>query len=144
VIKRFLAVLALVALILILRPAYQLGVGFGFWQPVTRPAGVSPRARYVAKLKTSGWFDCSVDRTKNIDVCRAWNDAGQLIAYGNFRLDGEQRAATVTELRPSSVQLYPGHPELAWIYLSDGKSDFGKILVPVNDAGEPLERFEVH
>jgi hypothetical protein len=42
------------------------------------------------------------------------------------------------------VQLYPGHPELAWIYLSDEKGDFGKILVPVNDAGEALERFEVH
>ncbi len=143
-IKRFLALLAVVTLILILRPVYQLGVGLGFWQPFTRPSSVSPRARYVSRLKTSGWFDCSVDRTKNVDACRAWDDDGHLIAYGDFRLDGEKRAATAAELRPSEVQLYPGHPELAWIYLSDAKSDFGKILVPVNSAGEPLERFEVH
>ena len=143
-IKRVLAVIAVVTLILSVRPAYELGVELGLWQPVTRPSGVSPRARYVSRLKSSGRFDCSVDHGRNVDACRAWDDAGQLVAYGNFRLDGEKRAATATELRPSKVQLYPGHPELAWIYLSDAKGDFGKVLVPVNAAGEPLERFEVH
>jgi hypothetical protein len=143
-IKRLLAVLAAVTLIPISWPVYRLGVGFGLWQPVTRPSGVSPRAHYVSGETTAAWFDCSVSRTKNVDVCRAWDDAGHLIAYGDFRLDGEKRAATATELRPSMVQPYPGHPELAWIYLSDRKSDFSKTLVPVNDAGEPLERFEVH
>jgi hypothetical protein len=123
---------------------YTFGVVFALWQPLVRPLGVSSAARYVSRLKSSAWFDCSVDRTKNVDACRAWDDAGHLIAYGDFRLDGEKRAATATELRPSQVQIYPGHPELAWIYLSDAKSDFGKILVPVNSAGEPLERFEVH
>jgi len=143
VIKRFLVVLAVVTLILSVRPVYRLGVELGSWQPVTRPFGVSSQARYVSRLKSSGWFDCSVDHTKNVDTCRAWDDAGHLIAYGSFRLDGEKRAATASELRPSQVQLYPGHPELAWIYLSDAKSDFGKILVPVHSIGEPLERFEV-
>jgi len=85
-----------------------------------------------------------VDHTKDVDACRAWNGAGHLIAFGNFRIDGKKRAATEAELRPTLVQLYPSHPELAWIYLTDGKSDFAKTLVPVNNAGEPLERFEVH
>jgi len=93
---------------------------------------------------SSAWFDCSVDHTKDLDVCRVWDDEGHLIAYGNYRLDGETRAATTKELRPSMVHLYPGHPDLAWIYLSGDNGDSSKTLIPVNDAGQPLERFEVH
>jgi hypothetical protein len=114
------------------------------WQPLTRPPSVSPQARFVVTMKSTAWYDCSVDRTREVDLCRAWDDGGRLIAQGKFRLDGENRAATAAELRPSMVQLYPGHPELAWIYLSGGMGNFSKTLVPVNDSGQPLERFEVH
>jgi len=141
--KRVVAVVAAVVLIVISRPVYQLGVGV-FWQPFTRARGVSRQARYVSTLKSSAWFDCSVDRTKDVDVCRAWDDAGHLIAYGKYRLDGEGRAATIKELRPSMVQVYPSRPELSWINLFGDKGIFSKTLVPVNDAGAPLERFEVH
>jgi hypothetical protein len=101
-------------------------------------------ARYVDTFKSAAWFDCSIDRTKDVNVCRAWDTNGNLIAFGNYRLDGEGRAATAPELRPSQVHLYLGHPNLAWIYLfGDHREIVGKPLVPVNDAGKPLERFEV-
>jgi hypothetical protein len=140
-IKRVLKVAAAAALIVIAFPAYQLGVALGLWQPLTHPLGVSPQARYVPSyFYGSLWFDCSLDRGRDVDVCRAWDDAGRLIAYGNYRLDGEKRAAATEELRPSGVSGGPpGRPDLCWISLSDGKT-----LVPVNHAGDPLERFEVH
>jgi hypothetical protein len=95
-------------------------------------------------MKDSAWFDCSLDRGKDVDVCRAWDDAGNVIAHGRYRLDGERRAAKPAELRPSEVAIYPAHPELAWIYIEGERGTRDKTLVPVNDAGEPLERFEVH
>jgi len=143
-IRRALALVGVVVLIVISRPVYQIGVGLGFWQPLTRPAGVSTRARYVATTDDSAWIDCSFDAGKDVDVCRAWDDAGRLIAYGRYRLDGERRAAGPAELHPSEVAIYPGRPELAWIYLEGAGGTRDKTLVPVSEAGEPLERFEVH
>lgn len=143
-IRRVLATLGIVVLIVVSRPVYQIGVGLGFWQPLTRPAGVSSRARYATTIKDSAWIDCSFDAGKDVDVCRAWDDAGHLIAYGRYRLDGERRAARPAELLPAAVAIYPGRPELAWIYLEEAGGTPGKTLVPVNKAGEPLERFEVH
>src|SRR5208283_4777148 len=96
-------------------PLYQFGVGVGLWQPFTCPSGVSPRARYVAGLKDREWYECWFDRSKEVDICRVWDDAGHLLAYGSYRFDGENRAATTAELRPSGVLPYPGHPELSWI-----------------------------
>jgi hypothetical protein len=137
-------VLAVVVMIASMRPVYLIGVSLGFWQPLTRPVGVSARARYVDTFKSAAWFDCVLDRTKDVDVCRAWDEDGKLIAFGNYRLDGENRAATEGELRPSVAYPYLGHPNLAWIYLFGEHGDIvGKTLVPVNDAGRPLERFEV-
>lgn len=143
--KRALLLVAAVLLILLARPVYYIGVEFNLWQPLTRPRGVSSRAHSVSVFKMGQvWFDCFVDHAKDVDVCRAWDESGRLIAYGNYRLDGEHRAATSAELKPSTVQPYPGHPELAWIHLFGEKGTFSKTLVPVNSAGEPLERFEVH
>ena len=142
--KRALLLIAVVVLILLARPVYETGVDLNLWQPLTRPAGVSPQVRYVSTLTDAAWFECSVDDVADVDVCRAWDERGHLIAHGRYRLDGESRAATPTELRPSEVQEYPGHPELAWIYLSGSQGTLSKILVPVNSAAEPLERFEVH
>jgi hypothetical protein len=144
VIKRIVLVFGGLALVASLRPAYLIGVTFGFWQPLTRPSGVSARARYVDTFKSAAWFACSVERTKDVNICRAWDTDGNLIAFGNYRLDRENRAATALELRPSEVHLYPGHPNLAWIYLWGAHGSIvGRTLVPVNDAGQPLERFEV-
>jgi len=143
-IKRIVFVFGGLILIASLRPVYLIGVSLGFWQPLTRPTSIPTRARYVDTLKSDAWFDCSIERTKDVNICRAWDSDGNLIASGNYRLDGENRAATAPELRPSQVHLYSGHPNLAWIYLfGDHKKIMGKTLVPVNDAGEPLERFEV-
>ena len=102
------------------------------------------QARYVDALKSAAWIDCSVVRTRDVDVCRAWDPDGNLIAFGDYRLDGANRGATASELRPSGVHLYPGHPNLAWIYLfGEHWRVNGRTLVPVNEAGQPLERFEV-
>ena len=142
--KRIVLACGLVFFIAAPRPLYLIGVGFGLWQPLTRPVGVSARARYISTMKTEAWFDCSVDNKRNVDTCRAWDDSGNLIAFGNYRLDGENRAATARELRPSAVASYPGHPNLAWIYLFKDNNVNGRTLVPVNGDGQPLERFEVH
>jgi hypothetical protein len=143
VVKRALAICGLVLLALAVRPVYLIGVGLGFWQPIHRPEDVSPRARYVSTLKSAAWFDCSIDRTRGVNPCHAWDDAGRLVAYGNYRLDGEDRAATEAELRPSVLVLYPGHPDRAWIYLFKDRTIQGRLLVPVDANGVPLERFEV-
>ena len=143
-IKRIVFIFGGLVFIASLRPVYLIGVSLGFWQPLTRPTSVPKRARYVDTFKSAAWFDCSIDRTKDVNICRAWDTNGNLVAFGNYRLDGENRAATALELRPSQVHLYPGHPNLAWIYLfGDHREIVGKTLVPVNDAGKPLERFEV-
>jgi hypothetical protein len=137
-IRRIVLVVAAVALVVATRPVYLVGVAFGMWQPLSRPSAVSARSRYVETLKSAGWFDCSIDRIKDVDVCRVWDRDGKLVAFGNYRLDPENRAARATELRYRRVEDYTGHPNLAWIYLSDQRT-----LVPVNDAGQPLQRFEV-
>ena len=143
-IKRIALVFCGLALIASLRPAYLVGVSIGLWQPLVRPVGVSARARYVDAFKSAAWFDCSVERTKDVNICRAWDPEGNLIAFGSYRLDGESRAASALELRPSAVGTYPGHPNLSWIYLFDDRgATTGRTLVPVNGAGQPLERFEV-
>jgi hypothetical protein len=113
VIRRIVLALVVMAMIASVRPAYLIGVSLGFWQPRTRPSGVSARARYVDTFKNAAWFDRLLDRTKGVDVCRAWDQNGKLIAFGNYRLEGENRAATEGELRPSAVHPYPGHPNLA-------------------------------
>jgi hypothetical protein len=144
VIKRIVLAIGVVVLTASLRPVYTIGVSLGLWQPLTRPSDVSAQARYVDTFKDAAWFDCSIERSKDVNICRAWDAYGSLIAFGNYRLDGENRAATVPELRPSQVHRYPGHPNLAWIYLfGDHGSVVGRTLVPVNEAGKPLERFEV-
>lgn len=81
-------------------PIYVIGVAFNFWQPLTRPPGVPRRAHYVDAFKSAAWFDCAVDSLGDVDICQAWDEQGWLIALGNYRLDGENRAATRDELRP--------------------------------------------
>ena len=141
--KRIAAVRAVVLYIAALRLLCLVAVPFGLCQPWTRPASVPWRAWYVPTLTDGAWFDCSVDRKRDVDTCKAWDDEGHLIAFGNYRLDGDNRAATAFELRPTMVQGYPCHPELAWIYLFKDYNPLGRTLVPVNGKGQPLERFEV-
>ena len=141
--KRIAAVCAVVLYIAALWLLCLIAVPFGLWEPLTRPSGVSWRAHYIPTLTSGAWFDCSVDRKRDVDSCKAWDDEGHLIAFGNYRLDGENRAATEFELRPSMVLGTPGGPKLAWIYLFKDYNSFGRTLVPVNGEGRPLERFEV-
>ena len=68
-----------------------------------RPHGVSWRARHVFIWEGGAWFDCSFDPKRDVDVCRAWDDWGRLMASGDFRLEGENRAATSSELHPSAT-----------------------------------------
>src|SRR5260370_6286920 len=41
---------------------------------------------------------------RNVDVCKAWDVDGRLVASGDFRLEGENRAATKRELHPSTTR----------------------------------------
>ena len=125
-------------------PIYTIGVAFNIWQPLTRPRGVSQLAHHVDAFKSAGWFECAVDLERNVNVCRAWDEDGRMIAFGDYRVDGENRAATEHELRPWNVHRGPnGNPNLAWIHLFGSKGGSSLTLVPVNDAGQPLERFEI-
>jgi hypothetical protein len=130
---------------------YARGIQAGWWPPFNRPAGVPSGAIYVETPKRETWFECSVDLAKNVDNCRAWDRFGNLIAAGRYRLDGENRAATKDELRPSLVGGYWGSKQ-AWIYLFApsgsglmrwfrGPNIFGRVLVPVDQDGRALERF---
>jgi hypothetical protein len=126
-------------------PTYVVGVAFNVWQPLTRPRGVPQRAHYVDAFKSAAWFDCAVDSRRNVNVGEAWDEEGRLIAFGDYRLDGENRAARDVELRPWKIHGGPnGNPKLAWIYLFGSKDASSLMLVPINSAGQPLERFEVH
>jgi hypothetical protein len=112
---------------------YGLGVAFDFWQP-RRPPGVSTGAHYVSRIEDGTWFECSVDSKRDVDVCKAWDMNGQLIAAGDFRVECENRAAIQSELRPSSVLSTGGRAYL--IYLFGDKGPESKSLVPVSRDGK--------
>ena len=55
---------------------YYAGIWMSWWGPLTRPAGVSADAKYVFIWESAAWFDCSVDRARDVNKCRAWDDNG--------------------------------------------------------------------
>jgi hypothetical protein len=112
-------------------PAYILGVTFGLWQPLTRPRGVAASARYVSSIEDGTWFDCHVDLRRNVDTCKAWDFEGRVLADGDFRLAGEDRAATAAELKPSAVNSGGGHAYEIYLFGKVGAQS--AVLVPVND-----------
>jgi hypothetical protein len=111
------------------RPVYVYGVVFGLWQPWSRPRGVSRKAHYVSRIEDGTWFDCKLDSKRDMNVCKAWDADGKLLADGDFRLECQGRAATVPELRPSSVISSHNHGYM--IYLFGAKGSQSAILVPV-------------
>jgi hypothetical protein len=131
--RALLAVLTIATLV----AAYFAGIELNFWPPLNRPPEVSRHARHFSNVKGSTWFDCRVDTARDVDLCAAWDESGRVIAYGAYRIDGANRAATAAELRPLRCNVHR-LPQLSWIYL-EGE----KVLVPVNRDGIPLERFDV-
>ena len=129
--RRILLIAAGSLLIVAAWPVYILGVAFGLWQPLTRPQGVSASAKYVSSIEDGTWFDCSVNSTRNVNTCKAWDFEGRLLADGDFRLEGKDRAATKAELKPSAVLSNGGHAYMIYLFGKAGaQSD---ILVQVND-----------
>src|SRR5579864_3830116 len=111
-------------------PVYNLGIALNLWQPFTRPRGVSPSARYVSIVDEGTWFDCRVDWKRNVDVCKAWDPNGRLIADGDFLLERENRPASESELHPTHVARGDGHVWRIDLYGKDG--NFSKTLVPAS------------
>lgn len=136
-IRRTLAVGAAILAIALAGPVYKLGIVLGLWQPATRPASVSESAHYVSLVEDGTWFDCRVDSKRNVDVCRAWDANGKLIAAGDFRLEGENRAAEKSELHPSWVATSDGRAYM--IYLFGKHGAFTSALVPVGQKQGPGE-----
>jgi hypothetical protein len=132
--------LTVVALALV-RPTYNFGVVFGIWQPFTRPPGVSAAARYVSDVEGGTWFDCSVDTKRNVDVCSAWDPDGRALGGGDFRLECEGRAATKSELKPSSVISSDGQSYMIYLYGKDGAES--RTLVSVTRDGKGGCPFQV-
>lgn len=126
---RFTGVVAGVYLIWVL---YHAGIILGFWPPLMRPPGVSQTAHYVSLVESGTWFDCNVDVERDVNICRAWDSNGRLLADGAFRLDGENRAATEQELRPSNVIVDHTTGRGWMIYLSGRNGAFTKALVPAD------------
>ena len=81
-------------------------------------------------IEEGTWFDCSVDSARNVDICKAWAPDGRLIASGDFRLVGEDRAATPVELRPALARSGAGR---AYIHLNGMDGAFSKTLVQIDD-----------
>src|ERR1039457_524895 len=123
------------------RPIYGFGVVLGVWQPFTRPPGVSAAARYVSRFEGGTWFDCSVDSKRNVDVCKAWDPNGRPLGDGDFRLEGEGRAATKSELNPSDVISSDGHAYMIYLYGKDGAQS--GTLVPITRDGKGGCPFQV-
>jgi hypothetical protein len=122
----------ILSLIVMIQTAYHIGVGFGFWPPITRPTGVSKSAQFVTTLEEQTWFNCRVDTPRDVDVCQAWDANGRLIADGDFRLEDEDRAANASELHPSQVAPADQKGSLQMIYLY-GRGGYvrGRVLLPV-------------
>jgi hypothetical protein len=133
-VKRVLAIALGISVAAVMWLLYVLGVTFGLWQPLTRPAGVAASAHYVSQVEDGTWFDCTVDDHRNVDHCQAWDYSGRLIAQGDFRLEGEDRAASKAELRPSSVASSGGHAYAIYLFGKAGARS--KTLVPI-DARHP-------
>lgn len=119
-------------------PVYVAGFVLGFWQPFTRPAPVTSKARFVSRMESGFWFDCSVDAKRNVDVCKAWDYKGALLADGDFRLEDEGRAATQSELRPSAVFSSGGQAYM--IYLFGEHGAHSRTLLPVRGEGNAVTR----
>lgn len=115
---------------LAIRFVYPLGIALALWQPLIRPAGVSKSAHFVSTFEDGTWFDCSVDTPRNVDICRAWDEGGRLIANGDFRLEDEDRAATPSELHPSMILANNGKAYMIYLYGPYNKLQ-GKVLLPV-------------
>jgi hypothetical protein len=112
---------------------FYFGVASGWWQPLSRPAGVTRHARFVFAGEGAAWFDCSVDAEKNVDLCKAWDPNGILRATGEFRLRGLGRAATASELRPTGLGgIEPdGRTRTIWLP-GPHRETFGLALDQVN------------
>ena len=126
---------ACVGLLALAKPIYYSGILFGLWQPLIRPQGVPRSAHYVSLVEEGTWFECYLDARRNVDVCRAWDAGGRPIVRGDFSLEGENRAATEAELRPSHV--VRGNNHVYMIYLFGTEGAFSKALVPVTDTVPP-------
>ncbi|HEY1207576.1 MAG: hypothetical protein ABSH46_05045 [Bryobacteraceae bacterium] len=133
--KKFLLVLVAVVFVAAVGVAHWVGVIAGWWDPLVRPANVTSRAHYVFIWESAAWFDCSVDARRNVNVCKAWNDDGRLVASGDFRLKDENRAATSDELHPSALGPTNEFGGSDTIYLFGPKKlIMGKELVRVPDS----------
>jgi hypothetical protein len=129
--QRVMAVVTGVALATLAWPAYILGVVLGLWQPLQRPSGVSLSARYVSWIEDGTWFDCVADSRRNVDVCKAWDSNGRVLADGDYRLECQGRAAVGNELRPSSVSSSGGHGHAIYLFGQEGART--RTLVPVTN-----------
>src|SRR5579884_1262648 len=97
-----------------------VGVVNGFTEAPPRPPSVPRSAHYVDRIEDGTWFDCSVDTRRNVDLCKAWDDRGVLIADGAFRLEDEDRAATTAELHPSLVLSSGGKAYMIYLFGKQG------------------------
>ena len=128
--RRYLAVLFSAIAMLVAPFAYRVGVVFGLWQPVTRPPQVPNAAHYVSSIEDGTWFVCTLDSSRDLNFCKAWDPYGNVLADGEFRIECQGRAANLLELRPSRVSRSAGKTFAIFLYGADG-SESGPTLVPV-------------
>jgi len=95
---------------------------------------VSAAARYVSMVEGGTWFDCSDDSKRNVDVCSAWDPWGRPLGGGDFRLECEGRAATKSELSPTTALSSDGR--IYMIYLNGKDGAQSRTLVPVTRDGK--------
>src|ERR1700722_18165443 len=85
------------------------------WRPERRPAGVEKGAVWAGGPDGGSYILCGVDRDRNVNLCKVWNDyTGEIVERGCYRLVKEVRAATERELT------YRWADRAGWIGLKDG------------------------
>jgi hypothetical protein len=69
-------------------------------EPKTRPSGVPGDAVWAGGADGGAYVRCTADVIHDVNLCTVWNDyTGGSIGPGKYRLEKENRAATVSELR---------------------------------------------
>lgn len=141
--KGWLVFLGVVLIVLVIstqvsgNPLYWFAVASGWIQPFTRPPGVPRAAIFVSLVEDGMWFQYAVDTQRNVDIIKAWDSNGQVLADGECQLEELNRAADRNELHPSMVQFDYRQNKTDYIYLFQehhwwgDKGLFGKILIPV-------------
>jgi hypothetical protein len=79
--------------------ALCVGCKDGQLRPKNYPAGVPKYAVWAGGPQGGAYISCTVDKPRNVNFCRVWNDyTGKLVESGDYQLLAQYRLAMQDEL----------------------------------------------